>query len=131
MSEAGCAKATFTWAPTGVTAEILKAVSWEGRIQLANKVLIIAATLNLEISDAVLGAPLLKYYERVAHVLQEGHLPDWLTVPQPSRAEESNRYAFYRSIAGLLKGKCSLFCNSLTFINSFGCLQTTGMPRTR
>lgn len=88
MSEAGRAKATFTWAPTNLVAEILKAVTWEARIQLANKALSIAATLNLEISDAVLGAPLLKYYDQVAHVLEEGRIPDCLTVAQPPMAEK-------------------------------------------
>lgn len=131
MSEAGRAKATFTWAPTNLVAEILKAVTWEARIQLANKALSIAATLNLEISDAVLGAPLLKYYDQVAHVLEEGRIPDCLTVAQPPMAEKSNRYVFYRSIASMLKGKCFLLCNLFKIINYFACLQATGTALTR
>lgn len=112
MSEAGRAKATFTWAPSVVTAEILKTVSWEGRVQLANKALSVAATLGITISDTVIRAPVLYYYDQVAHVLEGGRLPDWLTVAGPPMPEKSNRYMFYRSIAGLLKGECFLLCIS-------------------
>lgn len=104
MTKAGQGVATFAWRPTDEVIGTIAGWSYEKRVGIANKLLLVASRLNLIIADGRPTGGGLLYYEDVAHVLEDGRFPTEIAGNDDNVDHATRRYTAYTALSRLLKG---------------------------